>query len=60
MGRDAVDLPRIRRTGETPARFAVLDDIMALKRCSLPTASKEFDQMRGRLGDKCGKALRPL
>ena len=52
LGRDAADPPRIRKTHEKPPRFAVLDVIIALKRCGLPAASKEFDKMRERFGDR--------
>ena len=51
LGRDAGDLPSIRKTEDTPANYSIYDVIALIKGCSVQHASQEFDRLRERYGD---------
>ena len=52
LGRDAEDLPCIiRKTGETPPKYSVVDVVVLVKKCTAQDAAKDFRRLQQRYGD---------
>ena len=53
LGRDAGDLPRTRKTDDTPPKYSVVDVVVLIKGGAVENTAHEFRRLRDRYGDDC-------